>query len=381
MRTYIWSTLLAAMLGSVAQAGNVSAYVSGGHLYLYGDAGGSSLTVDSPASGQIQVTGTVTPTGESTVVNGQANGTVVLSGWTRGIYSYGYAGDDTLVLSGLMVNGHTHIDLGDGNDALVVGELPTDQPTEFQADINTAAFSTMQSLVVLGGRGNDMVMLNNLFVQGGATFDLGAGEDDVFIGGSNDETNNDGSPTVSFYESCVIIPGSEADDISIASTSVRRNLIVDDSSGPMLLEITDVSVDDSTFIYGTPSNDRIITENLTVANILKVIAEGGDDVIMLNSSSNSTEVYPGAGNDSVELMAVTTNRAYVYLDPGNDALQIQGGSYNFLYGYGSSGNDLFQVQSAMIGQANLYGESGTDTYSDGGGNSIGKLNLYTIENT
>lgn len=380
MRMYIWSTLLAAMLGSVAQAGNVSAVVSGGHLYLYGDVGGSSLTVESPASGQIQVTGTVTATGESTVVNGQANGTVVLSGWTRGIYSYGYAGNDTLMLTGLMVNGPTHVDMGDGDDALVVGELPTNEPTNGQADIDTAAFNSTQSLFVLGVRGNDMVILNNLFVQAAATLDLGAGEDDVFIGGGTAGTNGDGSPSVEFHESCVIIPGSEADDINIASASVRRNLIVDDSSGPMLLDITDVSVGDSTFIYGTPSNDRITTENLTVTNILKVIAEGGDDVVMLNSSSNSTEVFPGAGNDSVELMAVTTNRAYVYLDPGNDALQIQGGSYNFLYGYGSSGNDLFQIQNAMIGQANLYGEAGTDTYSDGGGNSIGKLNLYTIEN-
>jgi hypothetical protein len=379
MRTHISSLLIALIMGSAAQAGNVSAFISGGHLYLYGDAGGSSLTVDSPSSGQIRVTGTVTSGGEDTVVNGQKNGTVTLDGWKAGVYNFAYAGNDSITLSGLQINGAAHMDLGEGDDSVIIGDLPLEEMLTNVGLASSASgtMSSAKSLLVIGAGGADMVVLQGLFVGGAATLDLGAGEDDVFIG--NSATDND-TASVVFYESCVIIPGNEADTINITSTDVRRNLIVDDSQAALQLDISDVNVGDSTFIYGTPANDRITAVNLHVTNILKVIAEGGDDFIALGGSSTSTEVFPNAGNDSVQLNNLETTRAYVYLDPGRDELQIQAGRYSYLYAYGSSGDDLFRIQNASITQANLYGEAGTDTYQNGGGNSIGKLNLYTIEN-
>lgn len=372
MHTDIWSLLITLTLSGAVQAGNVSALISGGHLYLYGDAAGSNITVDSPASGQVRVTGMLTAGGENTTINGKTNGTVTLNKWTGGIYNFSYAGNDMLTLSQLPINGAAHIDLGEGDDGFIIGEMPLQMLGLGQGNANSA-----KSLLVIGAGGADLVVLNGLLVSGATTLDLGAGEDDVFIGQPSLNANN---ASVWFYESCVIIPGSEADTINITATDVRRNLIVDDSLATMQLDISNSNVGDSLFIYGTSSSDHISAVDLQVTNLLKVIAEGGDDFIALGGSSSSTEVYPGQGNDRVELTNLATSRAYVYLDPGTDQLQIQSGSYQNLYAFGSAGDDLFRIQNACISQAYLYGEAGNDTYQNGGGNNIGKLNLYTIEN-
>lgn len=378
MRIQFLAVLIGLGLSAAAQAGNVSAQISGGHLYLYGDAGGSNLTVDSTADGQVRVTGTVTADGEDTVVNGQPNGSVELSGWTRGIYNYSYAGNDTLSLVGLTIQGPAHIDLGEGDDGFIVGELVTiPVGVEGNAAPAAGAPSSAKSFFVLGLGGSDTVILNDLFVEGAATLDLGNGEDLVFIGSPAQDPAN---VSVVFSQSCVIVPGNQADSISISSTDVYRNLIVDDAQGELLLDISDVNVDDSVFIYGTPANDQINTQNLNVTRLLKVISEGGDDDIVLAGTSDTTEVFPGLGNDSVLLVDLATTRASVYLDPGNDEVDVQGGSYSFLYGYGGGGNDLFRLQNTSISQAFLYGDGGSDSYVNGGGNMIGKLNLFSIEN-
>ncbi|MCA9158576.1 MAG: hypothetical protein KDA72_09625 [Planctomycetales bacterium] len=382
MRNFIASVVIALAVGPAVHAGNVSALISGGNLYLYGDGGGSHLTVDSPGQGKIRVTGLVTVNGENTIVNGKVNGSTTLTGWTNGVYNFSYAGNDSITLLGLVVNGAVHVDLGEGDDTLTFGDLPADQlvpplglPISL-AGLPSGTNSSAKSLLLIGGGGADTAMINGVFVEGAATLDLGAGKDVVLIGSPSP---ND-SAAVVFYESCVIIPGNDADNIDITATDVRRNLIVDDSQSALRLSISDVNVGDSTFIYGTPSNDDIQTSNLNVTNLLKVIAEGGDDLVLLGGSSTSTEVFPGIGNDRVQLTNLNATRASVYLDPGIDELRIQSVSFKDFYGFGSSGNDLFRIQNSSISRAYLYGDAGNDTYQDGGGNSIGKLNLYTIEN-
>lgn len=380
MRTQLSAVVLALTLSTAAHAGNVSAFISGGHLYLYGDSGGSSLTVDSPAAGQIRVTGTVTANGEDTVVNDQLNGSVTLEGWTRGIFNYSYAGDDALNLVGLTVQGPVHIDLGEGDDEFIFGEaVPVAANIDGELSLAVAAVgsSTAKSLLIIGAGGNDTVLLSDLFVEGAATIDLGNGEDSVFIGGAGQAPD---AVSVVFNQSCVIVPGNQADTISIVSSDVYTNLIVDDAQGELLLDISDVNVDDSVFIYGTPANDQITAQNINVSRLLKVISEGGDDEIILAGTSATTEVFPGLGNDRVLLVDLSATRASVFLDPGNDELDVQGGDYSYFYGYGGGNNDLFHLQNTAISQAFLYGDGGTDSYADGGGNSIGKLNLFSIEN-
>ncbi len=383
MRIYISALVIALAISGSARAGNVSADIYGGSLYLYGDARGSSITVDSPSSGQVRVSGTVTAQGENTVVNGTPNGSVTLKGWTGGIYNFSYAGNDSVTLLGLTINGAAHIDLGEGNDALVVSDsfMPTlaaGSVTEASgASSNADAMSYARSILVIGAGGADMALIDNLLVDGAATFDMGTGRDEVYIGVPQAAANQ---VSVMFLESCVIVPGDGADDVSIASTEIGRNLIVDDARSRLRLDISNVSVGDSTFVYGTSVRDVITTANLNVRNTLKVISEGGDDHIKLAGSARTVEVFPGIGNDLVRLRELIATRAYIYLDPGSDDLHVQLSDFNFLYAYGSSGNDQFGFRNARINQAFLYGDSGEDTFQDEGGNQFGELELFSIEN-
>ncbi len=389
MRKAILGVMIGLALGSAAIAGNVTARVSGGNLYLYGDNSGSNISIDSPSSGQIRVSATPTASGETTTVNGQANGTVVLNGWTRGIYNYSYAGDDSLTLSSLLVNGHLHIDLGTGNDELFMGTTPEIQEMNALAatlgldasavamdlDPSEGAVIIQYTLFVIGANGDDYVDLVQTLVGEGATFDLGQGSDEIFVGLADIEADFG----VDFARNCVILPGTEADSVNLESVRVGHDLIVDDVNMGLDLYVFDVQVERSCFVYGTPSIDRIEMESIFVDNLFRVITEGDNDAIILSGSTRQLDLFSGLGNDRVRLIDFDSERLNVYLDPGEDDFLLQRGNTGRLYAYGSSGNDLFAIRDATVGQAYIYGDSGTDTYSGVPGNNIGSLNLYSIE--
>lgn len=371
-------------------AGDVDATIRGGNLYVYGDDFDNQIAISAPDNnGQIIVAGSTSMSGENTSVNGQENGTVVLDGWNGGIYCFLYDGDDSLTLSSAMVNGFVHIDLGEDNDSLVVGVSPQAQAfaaaqraTNAPAELLSAAVDAEQDaviissgLLVLGASGHDFVELQQLWVAGTAEVNLGSGNDDLLIGTlSMEET------TVAFQESLVIIPGNERDWLELSSIDVGGDLIIDDATGGQVLFGTDIRVGRSVFIYGTPDNDRIDLVAMSVQDVLRVIAEGGNDIVIVAGTARATYVYAGAGNDKVRIVDLEGTRADVFLDAGHDDFMIQRGNLRRLNAYGGSGDDLFALRFVNILQAYLYGDAGTDSYQGVPGNNIGSLNLYSIEN-
>ena len=83
MRRFFLALFLFLLTCNMASAGNVNARVSSGQLFVYGDAGDNSITIQSDPMGEIQVIGAPGFNGESTSVNGQVNGSVLLTGWVR----------------------------------------------------------------------------------------------------------------------------------------------------------------------------------------------------------------------------------------------------------------------------------------------------------
>ena len=100
----LFCVLLSFFTSEVASAGTVTARISGNSLFIYGDQGNNSIAIDSPQPGQIRVVGFTSGNGETTSVNGQVNGSVTLSGWTGGIFTYMYAGSDTVTLSNAVLS-------------------------------------------------------------------------------------------------------------------------------------------------------------------------------------------------------------------------------------------------------------------------------------
>lgn len=377
MRRVLFCVLLSFFTSEVASAGTVTARISGNSLFIYGDQGNNSIAIDSPQPGQIRVVGFTSGNGETTSVNGQVNGSVTLSGWTGGIFTYMYAGSDTVTLSNAVVRGAAHFDLGDGHDELIIGSLPgTGEVVNLLLPQANQGYVDLQSsLYVLGSNGDDYVSLVNGIVRGYATFDLGNGDDELRMG------HSDVSGTVvEFLSNCVVFPGSGADSAMFSATVMRRDFIFDDSTSTLDLSLVGVTIDQNAFIYGTSSVDSMVLNNVFVGRLLQLFSEGDSDFVQLSTVRCGTlEIFAGDGADSVRLDAVTAETLRVFLDAGADTLEINAGMIKRIYGYGGSDNDLFTIRTTQATELNLFGDGGTDSLVQTG-NAIGTTRLYSIEN-
>lgn len=377
MKRILCCVFLSFFACEVASAGSVTARISGSSLFVYGDQGANSIAIDSPQSGQIRVVGLTSGNGETTSVNGQVNGSVTLAGWTGGIFTYMYAGSDTVTLSNVVVRGAAHFDLGDGHDELLIGSLPgTSEVVNLLVPQANQGFVELQSsLYVLGSNGDDYVSLVNGIVRGYATFDLGNGDDEVIMGDSDLS-----GTVVEFLSNCVVFPGSGSDSAIFSSTVMRRDFIFDDSTSTLDLTLVGVSIDQNAFIYGTSAADSMVLDNVFVGRLLQLFAEGDSDFVRLSTVQCGTlEIFTGDGSDTARLNAVTAETLRVFLDAGADMLEIDAGMFKRIYGYGGSDNDLFTIRSTQATELNLFGDGGTDSLVQTG-NTIGTTRLYSIEN-
>lgn len=365
----------------------VTARVDGGYLYVYGDSSDSTILIESPQPGQIRVIGATAANGSSTVVNGQANGTATFNGWTGGIFCFMYQGSDSVTLTDAVVKGPVHIDLGEGDDQLVIGLLPILQAVQALVGLgpNPLAQNQMQAvqtpdvdiqstMYVFGAGGADRVTINNSRVHGYATIDLGSEADHLDIGDATSETAQ-----VEFGDGVTLIAGTGDDTATLFNASVARDFVFDDSTGKLSLKVADVVLYQNAFIYGSNVNDTIQLENVLVTSLLKVLSKEGDDSITLNGTDAKwLELFPGLGNDTVVLNNVVADRLNAYLDPGADTITIDASKFTYFALFGSSGNDTFTVRTTRATTGYVYGDGDVDTLIKSG-NTISSLNVYSVE--
>ena len=370
MRIFFSLLTLFLSMNELASASNVSARVSGGQLFIYGDSGDNAITIESLRSGEVFVTGAPGFNGESTSINGQANGPVKLTGWTGGIFCYMYAGSDSVSLRTGTVHGAAHFDLGNGHDDLIIGSLPLDM-----ALMSSGYVDLRSGLYVIGANGDDYVSAINAKVKHGATFDLGDGADELLVGNMSVP-----EAMVEFQSNCNVYPGSGSDSVQFESTIMRGNFLFDDSTQALELSLFGVAIQQNALIYGTSAKDSISLEQVTVARLLQIFSEQDDDLVTLTSTQSETlEVFAGSGVDLVQLDKITSNTLRVFLDSGVDTLKVTLGKFQKLFWFGGSGDDTFNVSKTSATELNLYGDSGTDTLIRSA-NSIGKTRLYSVEN-
>ena len=377
MRCFLFIVLLAALTGEVASASNVTARVSGGQLFIYGDSGDNTITIESAQMGEVFVIGGPGLNGEATSINGQANGTVRLTGWNGGIFCYTYSGSDTVSLPYGTVQGATHFDLGDGNDDLIIGDLPVDLtliPPPMMLPLN--GFVDLQSsLYVIGANGDDFVLLVNAKVKYGATFDLGDGADEIRVG----DVSFAGS-TVEFQSNCNVYPGSGLDIAHFAAILIRGSFLFDDYTSNLDLSLQGVTIQQNALIFGTSAKDSIVLNQVSVSKLLQIFSEQDDDSVRLTSTQCETlEVFGGSGVDQVQLASVTCNTLRVFLDSGADTLMVSLGKFQKMFWYGGPENDTFNVSATSATELNLFGDGGVDTLVRSG-NTIGTTRLYSVEN-
>lgn len=363
-------------------AGDIDAEIIDGHLFIYGDDDDSSISITSTSQYSITVAGQTTTSGESTFVNGEENGTVVLNGWTRGIFVYNYGGDDAVDMQNLTSAGPVTIDQGLGDDQVMIGTNEINESLlglsggDADALILDGSTVTLNSyLLIITSDGADDVMIRNTTVARTMTVDLGAG-DDYFMAGGGEIVQ------AMFGNNSYIVPGIGADEIELQGVTFERNLVIDDATGPLTLNVMDTEVAESSFVYATPDNDEIMASNWNMGDFLLMITESGDDTISYSGDSADATFYTNAGNDRVELYDIESGNIIVQMATGDDRVWLSNSMLNRFDLYGSADNDFFKVRSTTASEGYIYGASGTDTVQESTlfPNAIGTYREYSIEN-
>ncbi len=138
-------------------AGNVTALMSGGNLFIAGDADGNALKVQGNSRGTIDLISM----DANTIINSQP-GMVTFVGFSGGIYVTMGDGFDALQIDQATIRGNLSVDMGDGDDMLVL----TTTTVAGVMDIKT-------------GEGNDRVAFGNTKAGGTVFVNIGNGDNQV----------------------------------------------------------------------------------------------------------------------------------------------------------------------------------------------------------
>jgi hypothetical protein len=155
-------------------AGNVTATFSGGDLNINGDRLANCISVESAGAGTIQVRGF------GTHVNGAWNGIKYFNGVTGGVFIRLGDGDDLVRVTNVILPGRLLIDLGWGDDEAVTGHDQTGGDARF-ANTPTGHLAIYGEFDVYGRKGDDLLYQSYVHAKKVAKIDLGEGNDKLLM--------------------------------------------------------------------------------------------------------------------------------------------------------------------------------------------------------
>jgi hypothetical protein len=318
--------------------GNVQAYLSGGNLYIIGDANNNVLALWNVGANAIRIEGA------GTTINGSPTALVFSLGTGKSVF----------------------INLRGGNDTIVLGDNP--------GDGGSRSLAILGNLRIDLGDGNNTVGLENLFVRGTTTIRAGAGNDTVdidttpggiptFLKGNFTATLGDGTNAVTGSTFGVggnvsITTGNDPDTIDLTNATIAKNLLIAANDGDDQITITDSDVDGNITRISTGGGDDGITLAGSDFKRLFVLAGDGNNTVDVDDvTAVSVNVTTGTDDDTVNITnSDFTLASSVSTDAGDDAVTVSGS--NFLGGLtadGGAGTDPF------IGLAPVFGNTGLIT--------------------
>ncbi|MGR3808397.1 beta strand repeat-containing protein [Pasteurella testudinis] len=277
------------------------------------------------------------------------------------------AGNDTLRLQGGDIKARSLIDMGAGNDSIVLSDLAKDSALQANQSLDTTVRN-------YGNNRNGSLLDGSVVV-------LGAGDDSTNI-------------TRNFSDSTIIGGIANGDTLKSGSTHKEmadnaRNLVDNGQDNGIDTVYVGFDMRNNAKAYLGGGNDimQIGTENSTggsAGNVLSgsIIDMGaGDDVLTVgvhNSSvgnvDNST-INMGAGNDTVTIKGIVQSGTQINMGDGNNVLTTEGVNNASSITFGN-GNDSLTIKSQLgVGSGNptISMGAGDDTVT-WGGTSISSTN-------
>jgi FKBP-type peptidyl-prolyl cis-trans isomerase FkpA len=257
-------------------AGNVTVSLQGDVLQINGDAASNEIRVTGIANGRAQVIA-----GAGTTING-GTAIFVSSAQVRNVAMQMGAGNDSVTVENLPINGYVDLDLGVGGDTANLRNL------------------NVRALNVNGRAGNDVIQFHHVFSR-----------------------------------DYIMIQTHEGDDtLSITSMATNRGVLIDTGEGADLIAISHLGARANLVVNTGGGNDRVFLTGQFFANNSQFNLGSGDDTFaVLPQISSKTanfgkqlRVQAGDGNDTVFLGSSTVAGKSVSLDggSGNDSLGVPG---------------------------------------------------------
>jgi hypothetical protein len=334
-------------------AGNVTAQLLGTTLLIRGDnlANGIALFAGATA-GTLEVVGSPAG-GSNTTING------IAADPGTGLSSFAVTGRVTNIL----------IDAGKGDDAISLVGLAG-------APLNL----TTQTVTILGGAGDDTVTVNDVNARN-VTIDTGSGGpagENVIIGSSTFTSgvtiltgNADDIVSVSgstFNIDLVIVTNRGTDSIAIgeaaAPVSIRGSLIVTGGADLDVITVASTGVGRDMVLNAGDGGSAITVNTVTVGGVATILGGNGADTINLSGLSGAPVGGP-AGNGlpgNLQLLTVVTGA-------GIDNVSISGGGVagaglrarDAVFDLGLDDDALIFSDSIVTGRATFIGGPGTNS--------------------
>ncbi|HUA52566.1 MAG TPA: FecR domain-containing protein, partial [Candidatus Sulfotelmatobacter sp.] len=279
------------------------------------------------------------------------------------------SGNDTIVLSGYTITGGT-IDLGGGTDTLTLAN-----------GANSANVANVES--ILGGTGNDTVVLTTALV--GGTIDLGAGTDTLTLSSAGAN-----SVQVAHVES--ILGGAGNDTVVLTAPLVGGTIDLAGGSDTLTLAsggANSVQVAHVESILGGTGNDTVVLTAAIVGATID-LGSGADTLTLASGGANSVTVanvesiLGGTGADTVVLTTALVGGT-IDLGSGSDTLTLSSAGANSVTVanvesiLGGTGADTVVLTTTLVGGTiDLGSGSDTLTLASGGANSVNVANVESL---
>lgn len=204
-------------------AGTVTAALTNGLLVINGDAADNAVIVSVAVDATTGISSYTIKGDATTVISGSAS--VPIANVTQGIAIHMKGGNDSVTIGDpagptVTIPKNLGIDLGDGdnqavlNNISIVGAVPPVTGTTPNAAVMDAAH-----LMIKGGKGKDLVTINQLAVDGAINILTGGGEDTISIQNLNGGTGP--NATTLPIKHLLLSTGDGPDHVNIQSSTIK----------------------------------------------------------------------------------------------------------------------------------------------------------------
>jgi hypothetical protein len=361
-------------------AGNVTAQVVNGDLFIIGDdqannvevlgsnipgvvtvrAGESSVVNLAMNPVQVGPTGELIPLDPDTLlpiaqnpttINGQGT-SVTLDGVLGNVFISTGLRRDTIAVTNLLVRGNLIIDSGAQPDGIVLGQYPVVTQLangNFQVSPGVGSVGVLGSIQINSVTGDDRITGNRVFVSGDVHVDSGHENDRVeFIDSAarhmsfamcagDDRLLFDRN---SLAGSLTIVMEGGKNDAIVNNSIVRGAVNYESWEGSDELRLDNTRIDQGLVAVTGEGNDYLEFLRSAIGGTTTVVGCGGDEKLSFEVSRGGTlSVDLGAGSDLFMVKGALLDAFFAQMNVGDDCIDVVGSAISAGSAAGGAGSD------------------------------------------